>query len=73
MRQVVLSKPLHEVTETEARRVVARIPGKGFQDYLQPIGPLQHKGSGIASLITALQLLYKQNGYSARYIVVERG
>ncbi len=73
MRQVVLAKPLVEVTESDARRLVARVPGKGFLDYLQPIGATQHKGSGIASLITALQLLYKQNGFSARYIVVERG
>lgn len=73
MRQVVLAKGLADVEETEARRIVSRVPGKGFQNYLQPLGSQQTKGSGIASLITALQLLYKQNGFSARYIVVERG
>jgi hypothetical protein len=73
MRQVVLAKALTELEESEARRIVARIPEKGFQNYLQPIGGQQIKSSGIASLITALQLLYKQNGFSARYVVVERG
>jgi hypothetical protein len=73
MRQVVLAKALTDVEESEARRIVARIPEKGFQNYLQPISGQQAKSSGIASLITALQLLYKQNGFSARYVVVERG
>jgi hypothetical protein len=73
MRQIVLAKGLVDVEEAEARRIVARIPGKGFHNYLQPLGNHQTKSTGIASLITALQLLYKQNGFSARYIVVERG
>jgi hypothetical protein len=72
MRQVVLARPLTEVEETDARKVVARVPGKGYLNYLQPLGSQQTKGTGIASLITALQQLYKQNGFSARYIVVER-
>lgn len=72
MRQVVLAKALTEVEESDARRIVARAPGSGFADYLQPLGSNRAKGTGIASLITALQQLYKQNGFSARYIVVER-
>lgn len=72
MRQVVLAKALTEVEEADARRVVMRVPGSGFQNYLQPLGGRQTKATGIASLITALQLLYKQNGFSAKYIVVER-
>jgi hypothetical protein len=72
MRRVVLAKGLTDVEEAEARRIVARIPGSGFQNYLQPLGSQQTKRTGIASLITALQLLYKQNGFSARYIVIER-
>ncbi|WP_299988390.1 hypothetical protein [uncultured Pontibacter sp.] len=72
MRQVVLAKALTEVQESDARRIVMRLPGSGFQNYLRPLGGQQNKSTGIASLITALQLLYKQNGFSARYIVVER-
>lgn len=73
MRQVVIAKNLTDVEEPEARRYVGRVEGKGFQNYLQPLSSHQTKASGIASLITALQLLYKSNGFSARYIVVERG
>lgn len=73
MHQVLLAKALADVEETDARRLVQRMPEKGFQNYLQPLGPPQHKSTGIASLITALQVLYKQNGFSARYIAVERG
>ncbi|PKV63079.1 hypothetical protein BD749_2916 [Pontibacter ramchanderi] len=72
MRQVVLAKALSEVEESDARRVVMRLPGAGYQNYLRPLAGLQTKANAIASLITALQLLYKQNGYAARYIVVER-
>ena len=72
MRRVVLAKGLADIEEADARKIVIRIPGSGFQNYLQPLGNQQTKSSGIASLITALQLLYKQNGFSARYIVVER-
>ena len=72
MRQVMLAKSLAEVEEADARRIVMRLPGSGFQNYLRPLGGQQTKATGIASLITALQLLYKQNGFSARYIVVER-
>ncbi|EJF10267.1 hypothetical protein [Pontibacter sp. BAB1700] len=73
MRQVILAKALTEVQESDARRIVMRLPGSGFQNYLRPLGGQQTKSTGIASLITALQLLYKQNGFSARYVVVERG
>lgn len=72
MRQVVLAKALTDVEEADARRIVMRAPGSGFQNYLRPLGGRQTKTTGIASLVTALQLLYKQNGFSARYIVVER-
>lgn len=72
MRQVVLARPLTEVAEADARKVVGRVPGKGYLNYLQPLGSQQTTSTGISSLITALQQLYKQNGFSARYIVVER-
>ncbi|AKD03672.1 hypothetical protein POKO110462_02445 [Pontibacter korlensis] len=73
MRQVVLAKGLAEVEESEARRYVWRISGKGYKNYLEPYSTQSTKGSGITSLITALQSLYKRNGFSARYIVIERG
>ncbi len=72
LRRVVLAKGLQEVEETEARTYVGRIRGRGYKNYLEPLGSQRTKGTGIQSLITALQVLYKSNGYSARYIVVER-
>lgn len=73
MRRVVLAKGLVEVEESEARSYVWRIRGQGYKNYLEPLGSQRTKGTGIQSLITALQVLYKSNGYSARYIVIERG
>lgn len=73
MRRVMLAKPLAEVEEVEARRFVSRSGGGGYTNYLQPLGIRRTVSSGINSLITALQLLYKSNGFSARYIVIERG
>ena len=73
MRRVALAKSLADVEEGEARRFVSRASGGGFTNYLQPLGIRQTVSSGTNSLITALQLLYKSNGFSARYIVVERG
>ena len=72
MQRVVLAKSLQDVEEADARRVVSRGRGGGFKNYLEPFGSYQAKGSGMQSLVTALQALYKSNGYSARYIVVER-
>lgn len=71
LRRVVFAKALADIDEKDARRIVTRTPGKGFHNYLQPLGAQQFKGTGIASLITALQLLYKQNGYSAKYVAIE--
>ena len=72
MRRVVLAKSLKEVEESEIRGFVERISGQGYKNYLEPISHRNAKPSASGSFITALQLLYKQNGYSARYIVVER-
>lgn len=71
MRRVVLAKGLTEVEEADARRYVWRGDG-GYKNYLKPLTAQQARVSAIQSLITALQVLYKRNGYSARYIVVER-
>jgi hypothetical protein len=72
MRGVVLSKNLNEVDEAEARKVVERTKEQGYKNYLQPLNYRNYRVSAFDSLITALQLLYKSNGYSARYVVVER-
>ncbi|MFD3003576.1 hypothetical protein ACFS7Z_24680 [Pontibacter toksunensis] len=73
MRRVVLAKGLVEVTEPEARSYVGRIAGKGYYNYLKPLNSQNTRTSAMHSLISALQVLYKCNGYSARYIVIERG
>lgn len=73
MRRVVLAKGLKEVEESEIRSYMWRITGKGYKNYLEPLSSQHTRSSAIQSLITALQMLYKSNGYSARYIVIERG
>ena len=72
MQRVVFTKKLDEVEEKEARSYVQRIPGSGYKNYLDPIGNYTSVHSATRSLITALQLLYKSNGYAARYILIER-
>mgnify|MGYP005754234851 CR=1 FL=1 len=72
MRQVVLAKALLEVEEEEIRSFVWRVRGRGYKNYLEPINSRYTAPSAVKSLITALQALYKSNGYSARYIVIER-
>ncbi|GAB3204322.1 hypothetical protein ABID22_003282 [Pontibacter aydingkolensis] len=72
MRRVVLAKGLSEVEEADVRRYVQRVEGSGYKNYLEPLNHLYARVSATSSFITALQLLYKSNGYSARYIVVER-
>jgi hypothetical protein len=72
MRRVVLAKKLTDVEEAEARTFVRRSGSKGFKNYIQPITGYNTTTTAINSLITALQALYKLNGFSARFIVVER-
>ncbi|MHA6249944.1 hypothetical protein ACXYMU_18575 [Pontibacter sp. CAU 1760] len=73
MRHVVLAKRLEEVEEGEARRYVWRIKGEGYKNYLGSLSPSQRTTStGGQAFITALQELYKQNGFSARYVAIER-
>jgi len=72
MQRVVFTKKLDEVEEREARSYVQRIPGNGYKNYLEPISNYNATYSATRSLITALQLLYKSNGYAARYILIER-
>jgi len=73
MQRVVLAKGLKDVEEAEIRGYVWRIAGKGYKDYLEPLNSRNTRSSAVKSLVTALQALYKSNGYNARYIVIERG
>ena len=73
MRRVVLAKGLAEVEESDVRGYLGRIPGRGYKNYLEPFNTQNTRISALQSLITALQELYKRNGYSARYIAIERG
>ncbi|GHA78043.1 hypothetical protein [Pontibacter akesuensis] len=73
MRSVKLAKRFTELEEQEIRGFVWRSSGQGYTNYLNPISTHRAKPSAMDSFITALQLLYKSNGYSARYVVVERG
>lgn len=72
LQRVVLAKGLPEVQEWEVRKCLQRIEGKGYKNYLEPLGSNNFLYSASRSFITALQLLYKSNGYPARYIVIER-
>ncbi|WP_187263933.1 hypothetical protein [Pontibacter beigongshangensis] len=72
MRSVVLAKELAAVQEAEVRRFVGRISGQGYVNYLEPAGYQYALRSYRRSFITALQKLYKSNGYAARYILIER-
>ena len=73
LQRVVLAKSLTDVEETDARRFVERIDGQGYRNYLAPISGRIARPAALQSLVTALQALYKSNGYAARYIVIERG
>lgn len=72
MWRVVVAKRFEEVEEAEAQHYVWRISGKGYKSYLEPISNQNTQRVAISSLITALQELYKRNGYSAKYVVIER-
>ena len=72
LQRVVLSKALTEVQEKEVRTYLQRNNPGGYKNYLEPMHHSPSYFPADKSFITALQLLYKSNGYSARYIVVER-
>ncbi len=72
IRSVVLAKGLAEVQETEVRKYVGRINGQGYINYLEPNSYQHTLRSYRKSFITALQMLYKSNGFSARYVLIER-
>ena len=72
LRSAVLAKKLADIEEAEIRRYVIRVAQGSYKNYLEPINELYPKQSAAQSFISALQVLYKSNGYSARYVVVER-
>jgi hypothetical protein len=72
LQRVVLAKALTEVQEKEVRTYLQRSNPGGYKNYLEPMHHSSSYFPADRSFISALQLLYKSNGYSARYIVVER-
>ncbi|MEJ8755952.1 hypothetical protein WG947_03010 [Pontibacter sp. H259] len=72
LQRVVLAKALAEVQENEVRTFLQRLNPGGYKNYLEPVHNPTTYFSADRSFISALQLLYKSNGYAARYIVVER-
>ncbi len=72
MQRVALAKNLQDVNEREVRRYLGRSHETGFYNYLEPLTSLGNGLSASQSFITALQQLYKHNGFSARYIIIER-
>lgn len=73
LQRVVLAKALADVAENEVRPYLQQVPGFGYKNYLEPLSAHQQYCAAGRSFISALQLLYKQNGYSARYVVITRG
>lgn len=71
VKYVAFAKDLREIREIEAKHYVSEIgPGGGYQNYLRQ-DKADLKSTGLESLKTALQALYKLNGYSAKYILIE--
>ena len=69
VRQVILAKEFKEVKEIEAKHYVHGYGDYAYKNYMRE-GKGHLKQSGLQSLITALQALYKLNGYSAKYIII---
>lgn len=70
---VVLAKELSKVKPIGANHYVEHIGREGgYRNYLETNRNRNIKASPLASLITALQILYKVNGYSATYILIAR-
>lgn len=72
LRGVVLAERLEEVPEPMIKRYLLRMEGGGYKNYLEPISSRHAKPTAAQSFISALQMLYKSNGFSAKYVVVER-
>ncbi|WP_018478145.1 hypothetical protein [Pontibacter roseus] len=69
LRRVVMAKEFKEVKEIEAKHYVERYGDYAYKNYLRA-DKKNLKESGLKSLITALQALYKLNGYPANYIII---
>ncbi|MBX0335495.1 hypothetical protein K3G39_19855 [Pontibacter sp. HSC-14F20] len=70
IRRVIMAKDFREVKEIEAKHYVQKYGDYAFRNYLRE-DKKDLKESGLQSLITALQALYKLNGYPAKYIIIE--
>jgi D-ribose pyranose/furanose isomerase RbsD len=70
VKNVVLAKEFIRVKEIEAKNYVRSISGGSYKNYLRH-DTAELKATGLESIITALQALYKLNGYSAKYIIIE--
>lgn len=71
MSRIVIAKEFTQVREIEAKHYVTSVGDGEYKNYLRH-NTTDLKGSGLASLKTALQVLYKLNGYSAKFIIIER-
>lgn len=73
VKYVALAKDFKDIKEIEAKHYVDSISSSdsgGYKNYLRTdTGGLL--STGLESLKTALQALYKLNGYSAKYILIE--
>lgn len=73
-KSVVLAKEFSEVKEIEARNYVEKFSNQTYTKYKNYLraGREDLQPSSLLSLKTALQALYKLNGYSAKFILIER-
>jgi hypothetical protein len=73
-KTVVLAKEFSEVKSIEANHYLETFHSRdsnSYRNYLRE-GRQDLQPSGLLSLKTALQVLYKHNEYSAKYILIER-
>ncbi|MEJ8756247.1 hypothetical protein WG947_04515 [Pontibacter sp. H259] len=69
---VKLAKAFSKVKPIEANHYAGSAGHGDYRNYLENSPTRNVKPNGLASLITALQVLYQVNGYSAKYILIAR-
>ena len=69
LRRTPIAKEFSRLREIEVKNFV-RYYTNGYQNYLRT-DSAELKSTALESLKTALQALYKLNGYSAKYVVIE--
>jgi hypothetical protein len=70
MKRAVLAKEFSKVKEIEVKKFVRSVGSTGYKNYLRT-ETQDLKGTGLAYLITAIQILYKINQNSGKYIIIE--